>query len=106
MKTEFSIAREFTTTPSARKVSEGKYSGSELRAILSPLIRDAIRSKQHFTVILDGTAGYGTSFLEEVFGGLVRDEHFNKNDLKSYLIIISEEDPDLICEIWDDIEAA
>jgi len=106
MKTAFYVAKEFTTTPSARKVSEGKFSGFELREILTPLICEAIRNRQHFTVNLDGTAGYGTSFLEEVFGGLVRDEHFSKNDLKKYLIIISEEDPDLIDEIWEDIEAA
>lgn len=106
MKTEFYVAKEFTTTPSARKVSEGKFSGFELREILTPLIRESISNRQNFTINLDGTAGYGTSFLEEVFGGLVRDEHFSKNDLKTYLIIISEEDPDLIDEIWEDIETA
>lgn len=106
MKTEYSIAKEFSRTPSARKVSEGKYSGSELRKIISPYINEAIHGKFQFTIDLDGTAGYGTSFLEEVFGGLVREEHFKKNDLKTYLIIKSEEDADLINEIWEDINSA
>ncbi len=106
MKSEFCIAKEFTTTPSARKVSEGRYSGFELREILSPLIREAISNGLHFTVNLDGTAGYGTSFLEEVFGGLVRNENISKKDLRDYLIIKSDEDPDLIDEIWDDIDSA
>lgn len=106
MKTEFSIAKEFSRTPSARKISEGKFSGSELRKIISPFISEAIHGRYKFTIDLDGTAGYGTSFLEEVFGGLIREEHFLKNDLKTYLIFKSEEDSDLIDEIWEDINSA
>ena len=36
-------------------------------------------------VDLDGTAGLGTSFLEESFGGLIRRDHINYNILKQTL---------------------
>ena len=36
---------------------------------------------------LDGTAGYATSFLEEAFGGLVRDL---KRRISPYLTIVTE----------------
>ena len=48
----------------------------------------------------------GTSFLEEVFGGLIREEHIAYEDLRKYLDFISNEEPDLIDEIWGYIEDA
>lgn len=55
---------------------------------------------------LDGTAGLGTSFLEESFGGLIRRDHINYNILKQTLIIISDEDPDYKEEVDNYIEDA
>ena len=59
-----------------------------------------------FLIDLDGTAGYGTSFLEEVFGGLVRIEHLSYEDLKKHLKIKSDEEEELIEECWSYIEDA
>ena len=38
--------------------------------------------RDRLIVDLDGTAGLGTSFLEESFGGLIRRDHINYNILK------------------------
>ena len=46
---------------------------------------------------MDGTRGYGSSFLEEVFGGLVR-AGFKANVIKD-LIEIDSNDPSLVHEI-------
>lgn len=102
----FNVTKQFSRTPSARIAKEGKYPGSELRNIITPLIKKAIKEKGTFTIILDGAAGYGTSFLEEVFGGLVRIEHIPYQDLVRTLNIVSDEEPELIEEIWDDIKEA
>ncbi|MBO4465082.1 MAG: STAS-like domain-containing protein [Bacteroidales bacterium] len=102
----FKVATQFSRTPSARNMNEGKAPGEDLRALLLPLVKQAISSGQKLIVDLDGTAGYGTSFLEEVFGGLVRVEKIDAADLKKHLGLISLEEPDLIEEIWYDIDDA
>ena len=93
------IATEYSKHPSARYEDEGTFGGEQLRIIIAPLLRAAIQNKEKFQLVLDGTSGYGTSFLEEVFGGLIRGEHIAYDDIKSYLVIISAEEPELIDEI-------
>ena len=106
MKTWYSIAAEFGKTPSARKEEEGKLSGIELRNNLKVLIRQNIESNELISIDMDGTAGYGSSFLEEVFGGLVRVEGFTLAELERHMVIKTTEDPDLEDEIWEDIRDA
>ena len=102
----FNVVKEFSRTPSARTASEGKYPGTELRSKITPLIKQAIKANVKFKIDLDGASGYGTSFLEEVFGGLIREEQIKYEDLKNCLVIKSDEEPELIDEIWDDINDA
>lgn len=101
-----SLATEFSRNPSARTEEEGKNSGIKFRGILTPRVKAAIETQQQIVVDLDGTNGMGTSFLEEVFGGLIREEHIAYEDLRKYLDFISNEEPDLIDEIWGYIEDA
>lgn len=62
------IAADFSPTPAGRYASDGPFPGETFRdAVLLPALK-----KGDVTVDLDGTAGYGSSFLEEAFGGLVR----------------------------------
>lgn len=103
---EFSVVLEFSRTPSARVAKEGKFPGTELRGKIAPLIKEAIVKGVKFLIDLDGASGYGTSFLEEVFGGLIREEHFTFNELKRTLMIKSDEEPELIDEIWEYITDA
>lgn len=102
----FNVVNEFSRTPSARVATEGKYPGTDLREKITPIIKQAIEQNKSFLIDLDGASGYGTSFLEEVFGGLIREEHFKYNDLKACLSIKSDEEPELIDEIWEYIEDA
>ncbi len=94
------IAKEFTTVPGPRYIHEGKWSGEEFRTQkFYQLISGAIQANQSIVVDLDGTLGYGTSFLEEIFGGLIRIHHINYDDLVSRLEIVSNEEPYLIDDI-------
>jgi len=67
--TMINIARDFSRAPAGRYVTDGPNSGERFRdQILIP----ALNKKDTITLELDGTRGYGSSFLEEAFGGLKR----------------------------------
>ena len=55
--------------------------------MLLPRVKQAIARHEHVLVLLDGTAGYATSFLEEAFGGLVRNLH---RRVSSLVEVVSE----------------
>ena len=63
-----------------------------------------MRAGNPVTIELDGVRGYGSSFLEEAFGGLVR-EGYKPSQLHSLLDIHSERSS-LIAEIWDYVDRA
>lgn len=94
------IATDFSRIPGARYPIEGDFSGQEFRKrVLLPKLKEAINKHEILTVDLDGTAGLGTSFLEESFGGLIREDHIKYEDIKQTLRFISTEEPDYIEEI-------
>lgn len=67
------IATDFSKTPGGRYRTDGPASGEEFRErVLLPAVKQAREHQGHVTVILDGARGYPSSFLEEAFGGLVR----------------------------------
>lgn len=97
------IASDFGTEPAGRFPSDGPLNGETFReAYLVP----ALRQSERIRVVLDGTEGYGSSFLEEAFGGLVRVGVVDSKTARDRILIVSEEDESLISEIWDYIDAA
>jgi hypothetical protein len=94
------ISNDFSKAPGPRYEVEGKHSGEEFRKhILYPKVLDALRTHEKLTVDLDGTFGFGTSFLEEAFGGLIRENNLALSDLSALITFVSTEEPDLIEEI-------
>lgn len=94
------IARDFSSAPGPRYIHEGERSGEKFRKeILFPLLTKAITEGKKLFVDLDGTAGYGTSFLEESFGGLIREEHIEYNLIKKHIELKSIEEPYLLEDI-------
>ncbi len=103
----YKIATQFSSTPGPRHESEGDFSGEVFREHhLKSLVRSAIDSNQILIIDLDGAAGFAPSFLEESFGGLIREDKFSKKELLQHIRFISEEEPYLIDEIMKDIEDA
>ncbi len=89
------ILTDFSYTPGPRYIREGKDSGEEFRnTLLLIAIKKAIEDDEILTVDLDGTAGYGRSFFEESFGGLIRIEGLDYKSIDSHLNIISDEEPE------------
>ncbi len=91
------IAKDFSETPGARYKSDGPYSGEEFREKMLKLHFSDPKLDYDITIILDGTEGYATSFLEEAFGGLARE--FGKKGCLKRLKFISNEESSLIDEI-------
>lgn len=75
------VAEDFTEIPGARYESQGEFSGEKFReTILYPKFIEALEKKENLVIDLDGGYGYGSSFLEEAFGGLVRKLKEEKNE--------------------------
>jgi hypothetical protein len=81
-----SIRNNFSENPSGRYVTDGPNSGERFR---DEWLLPALRNGAVVTVNLDGALGYGSSFLEEAFGGLVR-AGFKYADLRAKLEIQSK----------------
>jgi hypothetical protein len=91
---------DFSKTPGSRYRDEGKkaHSGQEFREdILEPNFKNALANNNRLLIDLDGTIGYGTSWLEEVFGGLTR--AYGKDKVLSILDFKSEEEDYLTDDI-------
>jgi hypothetical protein len=96
------IAKDFSSTPGARHRSDGLYSGEDFRErLLEPHFKDP-KATEEVTVVLDGTEGYASSFLEEAFGGLAR--IYGTEVCKERLVFVSTEDELLEDEILYYIE--
>lgn len=107
MQLTINIARDFSPIPGARYPIEGDFSGQEFRqTLLAPKLKEAIKSGTVLLVDLDGTLGYGTSFLEEAFGGLIRSDKFSFEDIAKHLDFSCYDDPGYIQEIKSYIEEA
>lgn len=89
------IPRDFTRTPGWRTYEDGPYSGQQF---FDELLKDgfakAKREGVKLKVILDGSDGYTTSFLNESFRLLGKE--FGKDFVWNNLVIVSNEVPKYI----------
>lgn len=96
------VANDFSRFPAGRTPVDSKYSGEAFR---SKFLEQNLANGKSITIELDGPIGYGSSFLEEAFGGLVRKCGYTFDNLKDRLHLISY-DESLIEEIWSYIRSA
>lgn len=94
--TTVDIGKDFTRFPAGRTLSDGPYSGEAFR---EKFLVPAIRGQRQIRVKLDTALGYGSSFLEEAFGGLVR-LGFSAEDIANYVLL--ETDDGLLKDEIDD----
>lgn len=90
MTRTLSIARDFSPFPAGRKRVDGPYTGEKFR---EDLLRPRLVKHEKVILDLDGVEGLPSSFLEEIFGGLVR-AGFPLTQLQD-LIEIRATDPEL-----------
>jgi hypothetical protein len=96
------VAKDYTRYPAGRFARHGATSGEGFR---EQHLVPAVRSGERFAVELDGTIGYGSSFLEEAFGGLVRRLRVAPDELLARMELRSE-DRSLIAEVQEYIRDA
>ena len=94
-KKVINIAKDFTRYPAGRYRSDGPYSGEAFR---EKFLKPVLESGDKATVVFDGAMGYGSSFLEEAFAGLIR-ERFSKREIQDAFQLVSEDDPSILIEI-------
>ncbi|MEG8231012.1 STAS-like domain-containing protein [Pseudomonas orientalis] len=75
------VVNDFSKKPYGRYPKEGDCGEEFRQRFLVPALNE--HDKVH--VVLDGYNRYGRSFLDEAFGGLIREEGFRWSDLKSRL---------------------
>ena len=86
---QINIALEFSPNPGGRYYSDGPNSGQEFRdKLLGPAFKNTTGTVD---VVFDGCRGYPTSFLDESFGGLVRELKFTPEQVLARLVISHKE---------------
>lgn len=84
-----SISKDFGEAPAGRyHPKDGDFTGELFR---KTLLVPSLRTYDRTIVLLDNESGYGSSFLEEAFGGLVREEKFTLQFLEKHLLITAPE---------------
>jgi len=96
------IAKDFTRYPSGRLKKNGATSGEGFRELF---LEPALSKGEKVLVEFDGTIGYGSSFLDEAFGGLVRKLRIPQSELNENLLLKSS-DPSIEEEVRQYIEDA
>lgn len=100
------IAEDFSRVPAGRyHPKDGNRTGERFR---NEFLKEFLKaSDDKITIDLDGVVGYPSSFLEEAFGGLVRDG-FSYEILKKRLEITTTEPRKkrYIQQIWQYIQEA
>lgn len=94
------VAKDFSRYPSGRYRTDSRFSGERFR---EDFLLPAMRSSQNVEVHLDGTLGYGSSFLDEAFGGMSRSNEFTPGIVRGKLKLTSR-DRILVDEIWSYIK--
>lgn len=84
------ISEDYSKYPIGRFPDDGDYSGARFRdEYLYPKLNEIIAfdKNEKLIVNLDGVRSFGSSFLEEAFGGLIRRGYFTREQLKNKLVI-------------------
>lgn len=82
------VAAIFTRFPAGRFLADGPFSGQRFR---EEHVEPFLKNGQKVVIDFDGALGYGSSFLEEAFGGLVR-AGFKPEVLFSQLVLKSSDE--------------
>src|SRR5882757_7483305 len=102
---QINIGKDFSDTPWGRYPDDGPVSGERFR---EELLKPALQNDGKVCVSIDDAEGYGSSFLDEAFGGLVRKGYYTSERLNEVLKIECK-DPDYMIYrdlIWKYINEA
>lgn len=92
---KINVAKDFSKNPSGRYIEDGKASGE---VFLKNILLPAVKTHDIVEINFDGVRGYGSSFLEEAFGGFIRETKMTLVEFFKKVKIITQ-DPLLEQEI-------
>ena len=95
------VAKDFSRYPAGRILSDGPNSGERFKL---EFLKRYLELGDTLEIHLDGTRGYGSSFLEEAFGGLVRDGLIRSMSEFDEKIVLVSESTALITELREYIQ--
>ncbi|WP_218421792.1 STAS-like domain-containing protein [Stutzerimonas stutzeri] len=98
---------EFSKTPYGRFADDGDYNGEKFRdnVLLKNFLNPEVHTINVYLDTVEEGYEYGSSFLEEAFGGLIRIHGLNKEDVLRKLNVVTEH-TDYAIEIKDYISVA
>lgn len=79
------VAKDFSRTPGGRYIAHGPASGEEFR---QKLLIPNLQAERYLVVELDGAWGYPASFLEEAFGGVVREMNWSAKEFFKHIRVV------------------
>ena len=82
------VAEDFSRFPAGRFRTDGRFSGEAFR---DDALVPALERGGTVQVRLDGIAGCGSGWLDEVFGGLIRERGMDREDLRRRLFVRADE---------------
>lgn len=96
LEKSISVLNDFSDDPFGRYPSDGLNSGERFR---EEFLKPALSSFNRVDVDLSGNF-YGSSFLDEAFGGLVRKGYFRQDELKNGKLEIHHELESYVQQCW------
>ena len=81
------IANDFSAVPGGRYPADGPGNGTTFR---NDFLVPILEADETAEIVLDGARGYPSSFLEEAFGGLVREGYTPSKILKTFHFIAEQ----------------
>lgn len=85
------IAKEFSPIPIGQRRTDGERNAERFREdFLLPKIKRAIGEGEVLDVDFSGLAGLDVSFMNEAFGGLVRDHHLPPDAVLKAMRFVSD----------------
>jgi hypothetical protein len=97
------VANDFHDELIGRFITDSDYHGEKFR---EEYLVPALKDYDKVIVDFDGVEGYGSSFLDEAFGGLIHTSNLPKEEVLRKLQLVSTEDESLKEEILGYIEKA
>lgn len=88
MTQTINIADDFTRYPGGRYTDDGPGNGTDFR---EKFLVPVLENNEKAIIVLDGSAGYPSSFLDEAFAGLVRVHSYNADKVLDSFVLKADE---------------
>lgn len=82
------LAKDYSKYPAGRFHDDGTYNGEDFRkGILAPKLDELVKTKsaEKLIIDIDGVRVFGSSFIEEAFGGLIRLGVYTSSELQNLI---------------------